>query len=84
MSQPDVKPNNKKKLILMTLGLLFPIFLVGMAYLAVQSDAKNQAEYARQKAEILERVKAKEAEQKRLAVEQDEASQATMADATAE
>jgi len=84
MSQPDVKPNNKKKLILMTLGLLFPIFLVGMAYLAVQSDAKNQAEYARQKAEILERVKAKEAEQKRLAAEQDEASQATMADATAE
>ena len=84
MSQPDVKPNNKKKLILMTLGLLFPIILVGMAYLAVQSDAKNQAEYARQKAEILERFKAKEAEQKRLAVEQDEASQATMADATAE
>lgn len=84
MSQPDVKPNNKKKLILMTLGLLFPIFLVGMAYLAVQSDAKNQAEYARQKAEILERVKAKEAEQKRLAAEQDEASQVTMADATAE
>ena len=51
----------------MTLGLMIPVFLVSMAFLAVKSDAKNQAEYARQKAEMMERIKAKEAANAKLA-----------------
>lgn len=62
----------------MTLGLMFPVFLVGMAFLAVKSDAKNQAEYARQKAEMMERIKAKEAENVQL-TQQQAASEAELA-----
>ena len=45
----------------MTLGLCIPIFLVTMAYLAVSSDEKNQEKYKQQQAQILERIKAREA-----------------------
>ena len=48
-------------IILMSLGLLIPVFLLSMAYLAVTSDEKNQAEYARIKAENLARIQAREA-----------------------
>lgn len=61
MSQSETKPNQKKMIILMTLGLLIPVFLLSMAYLAVTSDEKNQAEYARIKAENLARIQAREA-----------------------
>ena len=45
----------------MALGLLIPIFLVSMAILAVNNDAKNQEKYAQQKAEMLKRIEAREA-----------------------
>ncbi|MFH7764925.1 hypothetical protein [Acinetobacter sp. BSP-28] len=61
MSQSGSKPNPKKMIILMSLGLLIPIFLVSMAYLAVSSDEKNQQKYKQQQAEMLERIKAREA-----------------------
>lgn len=61
MNQQAVK---KKSLpwLLMALGLLIPIFIVGMAFLAAKSDAKNKKEYDRQWAEI-----AKKAEQQKAA-----------------
>lgn len=61
MSTSETKPNQKKMIILMSLGLLIPVFLMSMAYLAVTSDEKNQAEYARIKAENLARIQAREA-----------------------
>ncbi|WP_349929136.1 hypothetical protein ABJ384_04670 [Acinetobacter sp. A1-4-2] len=61
MSQSGAKPHPKKMIILMSLGLLIPIFLVSMAYLAVSSDEKNQQKYQQQQAEMLERIKAREA-----------------------
>lgn len=67
MSQPasnDVKPNKKKMIILMSLGLLIPVFLVSMAFLAVNSDAKNQEKYKQQQVEMIEKIKAKEAAEK--------------------
>lgn len=63
MSQSGAKPNPKKMIILMSLGLLIPIFLVSMAYLAVSSDEKNQQKYQQQQAEMLERIKAREADE---------------------
>ncbi|WP_180170943.1 MULTISPECIES: hypothetical protein [unclassified Acinetobacter] len=70
MSEVKPKPNTKKMIILMALGLLIPIFLVSMAFLAVNSDAKNQEKYKQQQAEMIERIKAKEAA---LAAEADQA-----------
>lgn len=61
MSQSSSKPNTKKMIIWMTLGLCIPIFLVTMAYLAVSSDEKNQEKYKQQQAQMLERIKAREA-----------------------
>ena len=61
MSQSGTKPNPKKMIVLMSLGLLIPIFLVSMAYLAVSSDEKNQQKYQQQQAEMLKRIKAREA-----------------------
>ena len=63
MSACEAKPNQKKMIILMSLGLLIPVFLLSMAYLAVTSDEKNQAEYARIKAENLARIQARDAAQ---------------------
>ena len=67
MSQPqpsEAKPSKKKVIILMALGLLIPVFLVSMAMLAVNSDAKNQQKYAQQKAEMLKKIQAREAAEK--------------------
>lgn len=61
MSQSGSKSNPKKMIILMSLGLLIPIFLVTMAYLAVSSDEKNQQKYKQQQAEMLQRIKVREA-----------------------
>ncbi|MCH7337478.1 hypothetical protein [Acinetobacter sp. NIPH 2699] len=38
--------------VLMGLGLLIPIFIVGMAFLAAKSDAKTKKEYDQQRAAI--------------------------------
>ena len=55
------KPSLKKMIFLASLGLLIPIFLVSMAFLAVNSDAKNQEKYKQQQAEIIARIEAREA-----------------------
>ena len=73
MSEVKPKPNTKKMIILMALGLLIPIFLVSMAFLAVNSDAKNQEKYKQHQAEMIERIKAKEAQDEALAAEADQA-----------
>ena len=73
MSEVKPKPNTKKMITLMTLGLLIPIFLVSMAFLAVNSDAKNQEKYKQQQAEMIERIKAKEAQDAALTAEADQA-----------
>ena len=64
MSEVKSKPNTKKMIILMSLGLLIPVFLVSMAFLAVNSDAKNQEKYKQQQAEMIEKIKTKEAAEK--------------------
>lgn len=73
MSEVKPKSNTKKMITLMALGLLIPIFLVSMAFLAVNSDAKNQEKYKQQQAEMIERIKAKEAQDAALAAEADQA-----------
>ena len=79
MQQPQsnaAKTSKKKVIIFMALGLLIPIFLVSMAILAVNSDAKNQEKYAQQKAEMLKRIEAREAaERAKAAQDQPEAAQ---------
>ena len=58
---PEKKPSLKKMILLASLGLLIPIFLVSMAFLAVNSDAKNQEKYKQQQAEMIARIEAREA-----------------------
>lgn len=55
MSQPEV---NKKPLPwkLMVLGLLIPVFILGMALFAAKSDAENKKQYDLERAEIQKRV----------------------------
>lgn len=76
---PEKKPSLKKMIILASLGLLIPIFLVSMAFLAVNSDAKNQEKYKQQQAEIIARIEAREAaeQQAKLASQIQAASEAT-------
>lgn len=57
------KRPSTKVFLIASLGLLIPMFIVGMAFLASNSDAKNQVIYKQQQAEILERVKQREAQQ---------------------
>lgn len=61
---PEKKPSLKKMILLASLGLLIPIFLVSMAFLAVNSDAKNQEKYKQQQAEMIARIEAREAAEK--------------------
>ena len=58
---PEKKPSLKKMILLASLGLLIPIFLVSMAFLAVNSDAKNQEKYKQQQAEMIARIEARKA-----------------------
>ncbi|UIZ58367.1 hypothetical protein LZP46_04450 [Acinetobacter sp. SCLZS86] len=76
---PAKKPSLKKMIFLASLGLLIPIFLVSMAFLAVNSDAKNQEKYKQQQAEIIARIEAREAaeQQAKLAGQIQAASEAT-------
>ena len=66
-------------IILASLGLLIPIFLVSMAFLAVNSDAKNQEKYKQQQAEIIARIEARKAaeQQAKQASQLQAASEAT-------
>ena len=43
--------------LLMGLGLLIPIFIVGMAFLAAKSDAETKKKYDQQHAEIAKKLK---------------------------
>ena len=76
---PEKKPSLKKMIILASLGLLIPIFLVSMAFLAVNIDAKNQEKYKQQQAEIIARIEAREAaaQQAKQAGQTQAASEAT-------
>ena len=76
---PEKKPSLKKMIILASLGLLIPIFLVSMAFLAVNSDAKNQEKYKQQQAEIIARIEARKAaeQQAKQASQLQAASEAT-------
>ena len=76
---PEKKPSLKKMIILASLGLLIPIFLVSMAFLAVNSDTKNQEKYKQQQAEIIARIEAREAaaQQAKQAGQTQAASEAT-------
>lgn len=53
------QPNIKRLVIIGSLGLCFPIFLVVMAFFALSSDAKNQQEYDRIKQENELRIEAR-------------------------
>ena len=76
---PAKKPSLKKMIFLASLGLLIPIFLVSMAFLAVNSDAKNQEKYKQQQAEIIARIEARKAaeQQAKQASQLQAASEAT-------
>ena len=57
----QTKPRSIKKLLIFgTLALCVPIFLVTMAFLAVNSDAKNQEKYKQQQADMIARIEAAE------------------------
>lgn len=57
MGKPQ--PNIKRLIIIGSLGLCFPIFLVAMASFALSSDSKNHQEYERIKQENIARIEAK-------------------------
>ncbi|HJF28513.1 hypothetical protein OC498_10575 [Acinetobacter bohemicus] len=76
MSQQPQQRSIKKLVILGTLALCIPIFLITMAFLAVNSDAKNQEKYKQQQAEMIARIEAREAAEKLKVEPQAQASQA--------
>lgn len=57
--QPDIK----RLVIIGSIMLCVPIFLISMAFLALSSDAKNHEKYDQQRAENLARIEAKKAAQ---------------------
>ncbi|MCO8100508.1 hypothetical protein [Acinetobacter indicus] len=74
--RPNQPLNTKKIILLASLGLLIPVFLVSMAFLAVNSDAKNQEKYKQQQAEMIARIKAREAAEQQQAQQQADANPA--------
>lgn len=63
MAKPD-KRLSPKVIMIASLGLLIPIVLVVIASFAVKSDAKNQALYKQQQAEMMQRIAEREAAEK--------------------
>lgn len=55
--QPKV---SRKMLILASLGILIPIFIVGMAFFAIKSDAENKRKYEQQHQEQLRQIEQRE------------------------
>ncbi|WP_298145353.1 hypothetical protein [uncultured Acinetobacter sp.] len=53
-----------KVIMIASLGLLIPILLVVGATFAIKSDAKNQALYKQQEAEMMQRIAEREAAEK--------------------
>lgn len=78
MSEQPQPRSIKKLLIFGTLALCIPVFLISMAFLAVNSDAKNQEKYKQQQADMIARIEAREAVEK-LKVEQDAKADSTQA-----
>ena len=73
------KPRSIKKLLIFgTLALCIPVFLISMAFLAVNSDAKNQEKYKQQQADMIARIEVREAAEK-LKAEQDVKADSTQA-----
>ena len=75
--QPQPRSVNKL-LIFGTLALCIPVFLISMAFLAVNSDAKNQEKYKQQQTDMIARIEAREAAEK-LKAEQDVKADSTQA-----
>ena len=78
MSEQPQPRSVKKLLIFGTLALCIPVFLISMAFLAVNSDAKNQEKYKQQQADMIARIEAREAAEK-LKAEQDAKANSTQA-----
>lgn len=78
MSEQPQPRSVKKLLIFGTLALCIPVFLISMAFLAVNSDAKNQEKYKQQQADMIARIEAREAAEK-LKAEQDVKANSTQA-----
>lgn len=78
MSEQPQPRSIKKLLIFGTLALCIPVFLISMAFLAVNSDAKNQEKYKQQQADMIARIEAREAAEK-LKAEQDAKANSTQA-----
>ena len=78
MSEQPQSRSVKKLLIFGTLALCIPVFLISMAFLAVNSDAKNQEKYKQQQADMIARIEAREAAEK-LKAEQDVKADSTQA-----
>ena len=78
MSEQPQPRSVKKLLIFGTLALCIPVFLISMAFLAVNSDAKNQEKYKQQQADMIARIEAREAAEK-LKAEQNAKANSTQA-----
>ncbi|AUC05596.1 MULTISPECIES: hypothetical protein [Acinetobacter] len=78
MSEQPQPRSVKKLLIFGTLALCIPVFLISMAFLAVNSDAKNQEKYKQQQTDMIARIEAREAAEK-LKAEQDVKADSTQA-----
>lgn len=78
MSEQSQPRSVKKLLIFGTLALCIPVFLISMAFLAVNSDAKNQEKYKQQQTDMIARIEAREAAEK-LKAEQDVKADSTQA-----
>jgi len=70
----STKKLTPKVMFLASLGIVIPLLILGIAFLAVKSDAKNQAEYQRIKEEQQQRIQEKLAVEKQFT--QQEASSA--------
>ncbi len=57
------QPVEKKSIpwLLMGLGLLIPLLIIGILFLAAKSDAKNKKQYEQQRLEMAKRIAEKEA-----------------------
>lgn len=56
--------SSKKFYIFATLALLFPVFLIGMAFLAAKSDAETKREYDQIRQEHAEKIELQKQQQK--------------------
>lgn len=81
MTQQKEIRSLKKLVIFGTLGLCIPVFLVSMAFLAVNSDAKNQEKYKQQQAEMIARIEAREVAEKAEAEQQAQINVSSTSDA---